>query len=423
MATPAITRTMQERAPLSALLTANVISQIGSAFTLIAIPWFVLQTTGSAAKTGLTGVFAALPFVIAGAFGGALVDRVGFKRASILSDVTSGLAVALVPLLYHTIGLAFWQLLALSFLGNLLNSPGSTARSSLVPELGALAGMRLERANAVVQAVPRVAMLLGPPLAGILITILGTSNVLWLDAASFAFSAALIALLVPNIARTKEPNDAPRRYFADLAAGLRFIRGERLIRALCIIFAVGNFFDAPLSLLVAVYVQRVYGSAVPLGGMFSTLGAGAVIGSLAYGAVGHRVPRRAILALYSLPVAAMYAAFAFTPPLPVLLAIIFVDGLAVGPLNPLSATITQERTPVAYRGRVQGMITSLAWVAIPLGRGLAGLLIAPLGLPAIFLGIAGGFLLIGAAIAFVPVFRDMSAPAEQSTPLSERAVA
>src|SRR5947208_7768206 len=128
MELPATEMPTANRIPILGLLAANTISQIGSALTFIAVPWFVLETTGSAAKTGLTGVFEALPFIIAGIFGGALVDRLGFKRTSILADLTSGLTLALIPLLYHTVGLAFCQLLALSFLSNLFYTPGSTAR-------------------------------------------------------------------------------------------------------------------------------------------------------------------------------------------------------------------------------------------------------------------------------------------------------
>src|SRR5207253_1204203 len=84
-----------------------------SQLTLIAVPWFVLQTTGSAARTGFTGFFSLLPLLIGGVFGGLIVDRLGFRRASILADLGSGLMVALVPLLYHTVGLAYWQLLVL----------------------------------------------------------------------------------------------------------------------------------------------------------------------------------------------------------------------------------------------------------------------------------------------------------------------
>src|SRR5690242_19408119 len=100
----------RSRLPLAALFSANLISQTGSMLTFVAIPWFVLQTTGSATKAGLTGFFEALPYFAAGFFGGAVVDRLGFKRTSVLADLANGATVAAVPLLYFTIGLSFWQL-------------------------------------------------------------------------------------------------------------------------------------------------------------------------------------------------------------------------------------------------------------------------------------------------------------------------
>jgi MFS family permease len=75
------------RFPIIALLVAITISTLGTQFTVIAVPWFVLQTTGSAARTGITGFVSLLPVIIAGFLGGALVNRLGFKRSSVLSDV------------------------------------------------------------------------------------------------------------------------------------------------------------------------------------------------------------------------------------------------------------------------------------------------------------------------------------------------
>jgi MFS family permease len=115
--------------------------------TVIAFPWFVLVTTGSAALTGLTALFNILPIVIAGFFGGTLVDRLGYKRMSIVSDIASGLTVIFVPILFALGLLPFWMLLLLVFLSGLLDAPGSTARAALVPELAEAAGMPLERAG------------------------------------------------------------------------------------------------------------------------------------------------------------------------------------------------------------------------------------------------------------------------------------
>src|SRR5688572_23900053 len=94
------------RLPLAALLTANLISQTGNSLTLLAIPWFVLETTGSPAKTGLTAAVHVMAVVPGAIFGGVLADRLGYRRASIFSDLASCVAVAAVPLLYHTVGLA-----------------------------------------------------------------------------------------------------------------------------------------------------------------------------------------------------------------------------------------------------------------------------------------------------------------------------
>lgn len=93
----------------------------------VAIPWFVLETTGSAAKTGLTGATIALGTGLAGLLGGPIVDRLGFRKTSVLADLMSGVTVALIPLLHLTAGLAFWQLFVLVFLGSVLDAPGRSA--------------------------------------------------------------------------------------------------------------------------------------------------------------------------------------------------------------------------------------------------------------------------------------------------------
>lgn len=107
------------RAALVALLGANAISQVGTMVTAVALPWYVLITTGSAARTGLSGFVSLLPLILAGVLGGPLVDRLGARRVSVGSDLLCGCAVGLIPLLSHTMGLPFWALLALIFAAGL----------------------------------------------------------------------------------------------------------------------------------------------------------------------------------------------------------------------------------------------------------------------------------------------------------------
>ncbi len=129
----------------------------------------------------------------------------------------------MIPLLHLTLGLQFWQLIVLVFLGALLDAPGSTARSALIPDLAAQAGMPIERATSANQVIERGSRLVGAPLAGVLIGVMGTANVLWLDAASFLVSAALVAWSV-SAASAVVLMDARRRYLNELKEGLGFLR-------------------------------------------------------------------------------------------------------------------------------------------------------------------------------------------------------
>ena len=400
------------RVPIFALLTAEAISQVGNVLTFVAVPWFVLQTTGSAAKTGLTGGAVTLAGVVAGVFGGPIVDRLGFKRTSIVADLASALTVGLIPLLYHTVGLAFWQLLVLVFLGGFLDAPGLTARLSIVPDLARRARMQVERANSAIQAIQQFSLLVGPPIAGILIALLTPSNVLWVDALTFAFSAAVIAALVPSPEQQTDRFPAEARgvggYLADLAEGLRYTRSDRLILWIIAAGVVLNFLFFPLlSVILPVYAERTYGSAVNLGLMLGSFGGGALVGSLLYGTVGHRLPRRATtvvsLALTGLPIAVV----ALTPPLVVTLVALFVTGFGLGPPNPLVVTVVQERTPEQILGRVMGSLIALTMVASPLGNVLAGYALETGGLGVTLAGICACCLAVSLFVLLKPVFREM----------------
>lgn len=411
-------RSGASRIPLFALLAANAVSMTGNVFTLIAIPWFVLQTTGSPSQTGLTSAVAALPFVIAGLFGGTLVDRVGFRQMSIISDLASSVTTALIPLLYLTTGLEFWQLLALVFLGGLLDTPGGTARSSLLPDLAILAGMRLERVNAIEQTVQRGSYMLGAPLAGVIIAATSTTSALWFNAGSFIVSAAIVALLIPAAVATRartttetEPEgSAVSRYVTDLGDGLRFIRRDPLMMAIVIGIALTNFLDAMISLIYPAYAERVFGSAFDLGLLLAVFGVGAVSSTLLFAAIGHRLPRRETYIGCFVLSSVMLFPLALTPPLLICAIAMFGKGIGAGPLNPILMTISQERIPVEMRGRVLGVLTSLAWIAIPVGRLGGGYLIEGIGLIPTLIIVASAYLATTLSMLFVPALRLMDAP-------------
>jgi MFS family permease len=397
---------------LFALFTANAISMVGNVLTMIAIPWFVLQTTGSAAQTGITGFFSVLPVVLAGLFGGALVDRLGYKPTSIVADLASGFTVALIPLFYLTVGLEFWQLMVLVFCGALLDTPGSTARSALVPELAESAGMPIERATSINHIVERTSRLVGAPLAGLLIAALSTANVLWLDALSFLVSALIVAFVV-RAPRLKPPEATRGPYFQELGAGWRFLRHDRLLLALTLTIMLTNGMDAAYSGVIRpVYVDQVWGSAFDLGLLIAVNAAGAILGAVIYGAIGHRLPRHATFVLMFMLTGLRFWIMAVYPPLAVVLMITFISSLGAGPLNPIVDAVEYERIPLHLRGRVFGVITAGAWATMPLGMLLGGVFTEQLGVQTMLILIGVTYLITTLSMAFIPAMRQMNRRAE-----------
>ena len=359
----------------------------------------------------MAGVAAVLPAVLAAFLGGAVVDRLGPKRTSILADLLSGLAVAMIPLLYRSVGLPFAVLLVLVFLGALLDTPGVTARQALLPEVATGARVSLERANGAYHSLENLAGLAGPLLAGVLVAVIGATNVLWVDAASFAISAALVARAVPALVPATEER-ASGGYLADVTLGWQILRRDRFLRAMTAAAVVLNFLGAPLfGVILPVYGDRIYGSAAALGILLASFGLGMLAGSLLFSVRGEQLPRRGLLlgglVLTALPLAALVA----LPPLPVAAAALGLAGLGSGPINPLVFTVLQERVPADMRGRVFGTILGTALASAPLGMAAAGFLVEALGLRTVLAIVAGGFLAVAVFALVAPGFRSLDTPA------------
>jgi MFS family permease len=412
-----ITPTTEQRdnKPLFALFGANAVSYIGDYLMLLAIPWFVLQTTGSVTQTGIAAFFSTLPTIISAFFGGALVDRLGYKYASIVSDLTSGVSVALVPLLHATIGLAFWQLLVLVFFAGLLQAPGTTARAAMIPDLVARTTVPLERANAVSDGIRRVSGFIGAPLAGVLIAFTGTNNLLWLDALSFTLSALFIGLAVTNIPSVIQPTGThgkgARHYVANLAEGLRFIRHTPVILAFTLTVMITNLLDeAHFAVVYPVYVRTYFGSAIVLGVLVAASGGAAFVSTIIFGIIGPRLPRRLTFGVCFILASLRFGIMALVPPFFVLILSSIITGLAVGPLNPIMSTVEQEQVPQEMRARVFGTITAGAWLGMPLGAFGGGFLVQWAGVRATLLVLGACYLLTTATLLVNPALRTIEKP-------------
>lgn len=404
--------TAPERRPFIALMAANAVSQVGNMMTAVAVPWLVLETTSSAALVGLTGAAIAIGWVVPAILGGPLVDRLGLRRVSVASDIASCATVVTIPILQALGVLEFWHVIALVLLLSSFNAQGQTGRFALIPGLAQRASMSLERANSADRAIARAGQLIGPVLAGVLIAAIGPSNVLFVDAGTFALSAVLVAVGIRSGAVRAEADEPARgTYGADLSQGLRFVAGNRLILSMMLLALVGNFFDVPLlTVVLPIYAEEIFGSPTSLGLMLGSFAAGAMVGTILFGAIGRDLPRRRLFLWgWLLAVLISYGALAAQVPLAAIVLAGIVGGLVAGPINPILETVVQENTPPELMGRVFGVFIALAQAGIPFGAAIAGLVIEGAGLIPTIATVGSLYVAVVALMFLNPALRRMDA--------------
>ncbi|MFE9929435.1 MFS transporter [Streptomyces sp. NPDC005533] len=402
-----------DKRPLIAVLAANTISIAGSSLTLIGVPWFVLQTTGSAGRAGVVAFCATLPVVVAALVGGPVIDRIGRRRVSVASDLISGLAVGAIPLLHYSGVLEFWMLCALMAVGGLVHTPGLTARGVLLPNLAQHAGTTVSRAAGLYDAVSRGARMIGAAVAGVLIAAFGAETVLLLDAATYGASALLVAAFLRGVPAAEPQRAAGKASFAayrtELAEGWAFLTRSRLLTGITVMVMMTNGLDQGWSaVLLPVHGRDDLGGATTLGLMISLFGGFALLGALLYGMWGERFPRRAVFAgAFLLSGATRYVVAAVTDtPLP-LAVTMALAGLGAGVLNPILTTVMYEQVPEELRSRVSGVTMAGCELTMPLGGLAAGLLVDGFGVGRALLLFGGTYLLTTLAPLVFPAWRGL----------------
>lgn len=382
---------LSPRGRLRALLAVQVASRIGNVVTTVSVPFVVLARGGSATDVGITAFMATVPIVLGGPFGGALVERIGFVRSSIGSDVVSAVTLLAMPVLAWTVGLPFWALLVLVFASGLFDMPGESARRVLLPGLATAAGVSLERAVGHFEASTRLSVLVGAPVGGVLVAVLGPLPALACTALAFGAAALLTALFVraaesPHARVGEAEPPASNGYWRDLAEGLRFCARDPFFRLVIALVLVTNLLDAARSTtLLPLYADERLGGAQALGFVTGTFGGAAFLGSLAFGYVAHRVPRRITFVLcFVLAGGPSLLVPALGLGLPWMLGASAVSGLAAGALNPILGAVELERIPEHMRARVFGLLGAGSYAGIPLGGLLSGLAAEGIGVSATF---------------------------------------
>ena len=346
------------RTAVGALVVAEVISTLGSRMTYLALPWFVLVTTGSPGKMSVVLAVEMAPMALLGIPSGSIVERFGGRATMLVSDIARVPLMAAIPLL-HSLGVLSFPLLLgfVAVLGAFM-PPYFASQRVVLPELVGEDEGLMAQGNSAMEGGTSLAGLLGPALAGILIPFVGASNVLYVDAATFLVSFLIVLALVPK----RRPLKVPAQ--RGVLAGIRFLAGDGLLGPVALITIGFGLLGAALSAALPVFAFDTFEGNARIAGLFYTsLAAGALVGSIVAMLVVRRVAPLRLAGVSILAFAAPLWLLPFDPPAAAVVVALFAAMFFTPLINgPIFGVLT-ARTPEQLRGRVMTALISLNTLA------------------------------------------------------------
>ncbi len=354
------------RASLALFVAAESFSLFGNSAIGIVLPWLVLSRTGDPAVTGLVAAFAALPAILAALVGGWLIDKVGQRRMSVLSDLGSALSVAGLAVIDRVFGLDIGWFIALGVLGALFDVPGMTARETLMGRVSRTSGVSLDKIASLRQTVFSLAFLGGPALAGILLAVLDPIQVVWVTAGC-SLAAAICMMILPLTAPEVATPDTLE------IGGVATVRRSAPLRAMLVIgFGSALVVTPLLGVLLPAHFSRL-GEPTWLGFTMSAFAAGSMVGAILYAVISARSRKAVYVGGLLLQTVGMVGFTTLHGVWPVAVGSA-LTGIGSGLLSPVFIVFFTEQVAESVRGRVLGLFNALALIASPLG--LAAIAIA-----------------------------------------------
>jgi MFS family permease len=390
------------------LWVGRSISLFGNAFTLIALPWFVLQVTDSGTATAGILLSLQLPAILTSMAIGSLIDRFQPRAIITIDNGLRTLIIGTIPILHWFGLLELWMLFLLTFLAGMLVPATEVGSRSVVPDL--VEDKDLDAANMLWSFSLNLSLVVGPAVAGLLVASFGGPSVLLIDAATFAVMA-LVAATMPNVERGKPSMQAP----LSERLGLRQLWDMKVLRYTTLLSLVFFFSYGPLEAAMPVYSDAILQTdARGYGLLWSALAVGALIGTLSSTTLSRRLRLGVALPLIAFLWGASLLPMAFTNHLWLACGLLLLGGLMWGPYTPLETTLLQRNVPKEQLGRVFGARSTLLTGGSPLGLAVGGILLAFVPATSVIAFSALACILVGLSGLASPTFRGLSLPSADS---------
>ena len=351
-------------------LIGGTISFLGDQFYLVALPWLVLQQTGSAVAMGAIMMAGAIPRAVLMLMGGAVSDRMSARKIMMATATARTVCVTVIGLLVWMRVLQTWELYALAVAFGVADAFAAPAQSAYMPSL--VKREQLVAASSVSQSTAQLTTIAGPVPAGFVIQALGVAWAFFVDAISFLFIIGALWKL-PDPPKTPS---ARKAMWHSIAEGISYVAKDVPLRSLMLLATIMNFcVSGPVAVGLAYFAKTRLGSPAAYGTLISSLAAGSLIGAVLAGL--WKIRKRGILILLVAVVLGLcLSSIALAERIWSVAAILAVMGAAAGMLNVHIGAWAMQRIDIAVRGRVSSVLMLAAFGVAPISLGVAGFLVA-----------------------------------------------
>ena len=370
-------------------LIGGTISLLGDQFYLVALPWLVLQQTGSAVIMGAIMMAGAIPRALLMLMGGALSDRMSARKIMIATAMARTIWVTVIGVLVWLRDLRTWELYALAVAFGVADAFAVPAQTAYMPAL--VKREQLVAASSVSRSTAQMTTIVGPVPAGFVIKTLGVAWAFFVDAISFLFIiGALWKLPDPP-----KPQTARKAMLHSIVEGIAYVGKDVPLRSLMLLAMILNFCIAgPVSIGLAYLTKTRFGSPAAYGIAISAAAAGSLLGALLAGV--WKIRRRGVMILLvSLALGVCLGSIGLLGKVWSIASVLLIMGTAAGMVNIHIGAWIMQRIDVAVRGRVASVLMLASYGITPISLAVAGFLVA-WSLKLMFL-LAGGLMVLAAA--------------------------
>lgn len=375
------------------LRAAGLCGSAGNSAVHVALPWLVLETTGSSAQAGIVLGVTGLSVVFTAPIIGGLIAVLGSRRVSMWSDIISACSVLLFPIVDRTIGLTLFTLLLIGTFGAMFDPAGSTARKSMIQRVAQDDGRSLVKFNGSFEAFTIMGTIAGPAGAAASIALVGVHTTFVIIAVAFVVAAAAISVVSVSTDTDRESATmSVSNVLFETRTGMGVLWRDRPLLSLVGLYTMLSALYMPVETIVLSRHFKDLDQPHVLGLLLSSMSVGTVIGAFQF----HRVIARLsppVLVMSSMTgIGLVVCAMAWLPGAVVFVVLGLVLGLCYGPVSPLSNYLVQRRVPERLHGPVFGTMFSLTHVVTPVGSLALGLIIQSVSIPATLLVIGSTFI-------------------------------